>query len=226
MRGLSSSNDTPATSNRKTAVASLGEQAYVAFKRMILSRELKPGEHVNVAWLSEQIGLGKNPIHLAAHRLDREGLVEIIPRKGILIRAETLDSFLDLISARQLIEPYLAVEAIDHMTPEELKNLEALIEKGRALHQAGDRLGDMEVDRLFHQTVYEASGNSLLSEFAGQLLDRSMRLWFKPTASSEEKPNIEQLAMLLETMKRGDKDATAVQMKAHIGSIRRKFLEG
>lgn len=225
MRGLNSSKDISGKSSRKTAAASLGEQAYVAFKRLILSRELKPGEHVNVARLSERIGLGKNPIHLAAHRLDREGLVEIIPRKGILIRAETLDSFLDLISARQLIEPYLAAEAVDRLTPEVLKRLDALIEKGWALHHGGDRLGGMEVDRLFHQTVYEASGNDLLSEFATQLLDRSMRLWFKPAAPNEEAPNIEQLETLLETMKRGDKEATAAQMKAHIGSIRRKFLE-
>ena len=222
---MSSSNNIPGNSSRKTAAASLGEQAYVAFKRMILSRELKPGEHVNVARLSELTGLGKNPIHLAAHRLDREGLVEIIPRKGILIRAETLESFLDLISARQLVEPYLAAEAIDHLSPEVLERLEALIEKGWTLHHAGDRLGGMEVDRLFHQAVYEASGNALLSEFAGQLLDRSMRLWFRRAASSDEKPNIEQLETLLETMKRGDKDAAAAQMKAHIGSIRRKFME-
>lgn len=222
---MNSSNNMLGKSRRETASASLGEQAYVAFKRLILSRELKPGEHVNVARLSERIGLGKNPIHLAAHRLDREGLVEIIPRKGILIRAETLDSFLDLISARQLVEPYLAADAIDHLTPAVLEHLESLIEKGWALHHAGDRLGGMEVDRLFHQAVYEASGNDLLSEFAGQLLDRSMRLWFKPVASSDEKPNIEELEMLLKTMRRGDKDATAAQMKAHIGSIRRKFLE-
>lgn len=208
-----------------TPVASLGEQAYVKLKRMILNRELKAGEQVNVAQLSEQLGLGKNPIHLAAHRLDREGLIEIIPRKGILIRAETLDSFLDLISARQLIEPYLAAEAVDHLEPEVIETLESIIEKGWEHHRNGDRVGSMEIDRLFHQTVYDAAGNDLLAEYAGQLLDRSMRLWFKPVAAAEEAPNIEQLETLLNTMKRGDKEATAAQMKEHIGSIRRKFLE-
>src|SRR5690606_32449142 len=98
--------------------SSLAEQAYVALKRMILNRELQPGERVNVSQLSELVGLGKNPIHLAVHRLDREGLIEIIPRKGILIRSETLDSFLDLISARQLVEPYLMEAAVENITGE------------------------------------------------------------------------------------------------------------
>ena len=82
----------------------------------------------------------------------------------------------------------------------------------------------MEVDRLFHQTIYDAANNELLAEFAGQLLDRSMRLWFTPAPDSGEPSNMEQLASLLETMRRRDKNATAEQMKAHIGSIRRKFL--
>lgn len=220
----SSSKRTSRGRSRQAPTASLGEQAYIAFKRLILNRELKPGEHVNVARLSEQLGLGKNPVHLAAHRLAREGLVEIIPRKGILIRAETIDGFLELIAARQLVEPYLAAEAVDYLTTDAFEQLDKLLEKGWKLQDAGDRLGAMEVDRLFHQTVYEAANNVLLAEFAFQLLDRSMRLWFTPAPDSTEPSNMEQLTSLLETMKRRDKAGTAQQMKDHIGSIQRKFL--
>lgn len=196
----------------------------MALKRMILNGELKPGDQVNVAQLSEQMGFGKNPVHLATHRLDREGLIEILPRKGILIRAETLDSFLELIEARELIEPHLVGEAVARLTPDVVERLQALIEKGRDCHQRGDRQGGMEVDRLFHQTVYAAAGNELLAEFAGQLLDRSMRLWFRPSAATQEKPNVEQLNDMLDTMLRGDREGTMRQMREHIGSIRRKFL--
>lgn len=202
----------------------MGEQAYVGFKRLILNGDLKAGEHVNVALLSEQLGLGKNPLHLAAHRLAREGLVEILPRKGILIRGETIESFLELVAARELVEPYLAAEAVDHMNADVFERLDALLERGWRLQEEGDRQGAMEVDRLFHQTVYETANNALLGEFARQLLDRSMRLWFRPQPDSEETSNMQQLASLLDTMKKKDKAATARQMKAHIGSIRRKFL--
>lgn len=204
--------------------ASLGEQAYVAIKRMILTRQLNPGDQVNVAQLSEQLELGRNPIHLAIHRLDREGLVAIMPRKGILVKAETLDSFLELIAARQLVEPYLTGLAVERATPELLEKLQQLLDKGWEHHKAQNRLGSMEIDRLFHQTLYESSGNDILAEFASRLLDRSMRLWFRPAATAPATPNIAELQTLFETLGRGDKEAAIKQMAEHIGSVQRKYL--
>ncbi len=204
--------------------SSLGEQAYVAIKRLILTRELKPGDQVNVAQLSTHLELGRNPIHLAIHRLDREGLVAILPRKGILIKAETLDSFLELIESRQLIEPYLTGLAVERATPELTAKLQEILDQGWERFHAQDRLGSMEVDRIFHQTIYESAGNSLLAEFALQLLDRSMRLWFRPAAPDGGKPNVAELAELAESIKHGDKEAAISQMKEHIGSVQRKYL--
>lgn len=214
----------PSARDDEEADLPLGEQAYIKLKRMILNGELKPGDQVNVTQLSEQMGLGKNPVHLATHRLARENLIEILPRKGILIQAETLDSFLALIESRELVEPFLAVSALGRVTPELIAQLQVLIDKGRACHENGDRQGGMVVDRQFHQTLYAASGNALLVEFANQLLDRSMRLWFTQAPSNTEKPNIEQLNALLEAIKAADQEATERLMREHIGSIRRKFL--
>ncbi len=214
------------TKSTKSGVpaVSLGEQAYVAIKRMILARELNPGDQVNVGQLSEQLDLGRNPILLAIHRLDREGLVAIIPRKGIMIKAETLDSFLELIAARQLVEPYLTGRAVERATPELLASLKVLLDAGWEHHRKNNRLGSMEVDRTFHQTLYASSGNDLLAEFAAQLLDRSMRLWFRPVAADPDKPNVAELERLYEKIEQGDKQAAIELMIEHIGSIQNKFL--
>ena len=84
----------------------LGKQAWrFAVERD--TQELKAGDQINVTPLSEQLALGRSPVHMAIHRLDREGLVDILPRKGILVRSETLESFFELINARLLVEPYL-----------------------------------------------------------------------------------------------------------------------
>src|SRR5690606_34553429 len=71
----------------------LSEQAYVAIKRLILRRELQAGDRLTEALLCERLSLGRNPVHIALHRLQREGLVEIVPRKWIVVRGETLDGF-------------------------------------------------------------------------------------------------------------------------------------
>lgn len=202
----------------------LGEQAYLAIKKMILENELRPGDQVKTVELSERLSLGRSPIHLALHRLDREGLIEILPRKGILVKGETLDTFLDLIAARELVEPYLTGSAAARVTPELTDTLEDLIAEGWTSHKNGDRQGSMEIDRRFHQALYDAAGNKLLSEFAAQLLDRSMRLWFIPRTGASTQPNVKELEMLLDAVKSGDADRAAQKMLDHVGSIRSKFL--
>lgn len=192
---------------------------------MILENELKPGDQVKTVELSERLSLGRSPIHLALHRLDREGLIEILPRKGILVKGETLHTFLDLIAARELVEPYLTGRAAAGATPELIATLEELIAEGWACHETGDRQGSMEIDRRFHQALYDAAGNKLLSDFAAQLLDRSMRLWFIPRTGISEEPNIKELEMLLAAVKSGDTERASQKMMDHVGSIRSKFLK-
>src|SRR5690606_39234299 len=189
------------------------------------SGELLAGEQINVAMLAEQLGLGQSPMHMAMHRLDREGLIAIIPRKGILVKTETVESFLELIAARQLVEPHLTGQAVDRMRPELLAQLEALIEQGWEHHHKNDRLGSMQVDRPFHQTLYDASGNSILSAFAGQLLDRSMVLWFRAPKGHDKQPNVAELKTLLDAIKNNDKAAAMAVMSEHIASVQEKYFK-
>ena len=221
---LTSSIITTASGKKANAVNTpLAEQAYLAIKKMILTGELKAGDQINVTPLSEQLALGRSPVHMAIHRLDREGLVDILPRKGILVRSETLESFFELINARLLVEPYLTEQAVDNITQEQIENLEALIAKGWEHHKNNNRLGSMEIDRLFHQTVYEASGNNILADFASQLLDRSMVLWFRSPGSQSDQPNVAELERLLETIKNKDKAGANEFMQKHVASVRSKY---
>ena len=206
------------------AAPSLGEQAYVAVKKMILSHELRPGEHINVAQLCQRLGLGRSPIHLATHRLAREGLVEILPRKGLLVKAETLDGFVELIAARQLIEPFLTGLAVDRMRPEIIDRLQELVDKGWERYRQKDHAGGMEIDRRFHHMLYDAADNRTLSDFAALLLDRSMLLWFRPKVDAGERANVAELEDLLDCIRRGDREGAVRTMEAHVGSIRQKYL--
>jgi len=206
------------------AAPPLGEQAYVAVKKMILSHELRPGEHINVAQLCQRLGLGRSPIHLATHRLAREGLVEILPRKGLLVKAETLDGFVELIAARQLIEPFLTGLAVDRMRPEIIDRLQELVDKGWERYRQKDHAGGMEIDRRFHHMLYDAADNRTLSDFAALLLDRSMLLWFRPKVDAGERANVAELEDLLDCIRRGDREGAVRTMEAHVGSIRQKYL--
>ncbi len=203
----------------------LSERAYVAIKQLVLDGELKAGERVTEALLCERLSLGRNPVHIAVHRLHREGLVEIVPRKNIVIRGETMASFVELWNARLLVEPHLTELAAARADAPLLDALHELLAVGRRRHRAGDRRGCMEIDRAVHQRVYEASGNRLLAEFAGLLLDRSMRLWFAPFVGryQEDDRTIEELAALVEAIERRDPAGARRLMAEHIGSLHHHF---
>lgn len=214
-----------AAAPRAAGRVSLSEQAYVAIKQLILRGDIKGGERVTEGMLCERLSLGRNPVHIAVHRLHREGLVEIVPRKNILVRGETIQSFIELWNARLLVEPYLtelaAARADEHLVDE----LRGLLAVGRKRHRAGDRRGCMEIDRAVHQRIYEASGNRLLADFASVLLDRSMRLWFAPFAGryEEDDKTMDELAALIEAIEAREPVAARRLMSEHIGSLRAHF---
>ncbi|NLZ10111.1 MAG: GntR family transcriptional regulator [Alcaligenaceae bacterium] len=203
----------------------LAERAYIDIKRMILSHELPPGSQINVAQLSEHLNLGRNPIHMAIHRLDREGLVEILPRKGILVKAETLNSFLDLIQSRLLIEPWLAGQAAEYATAEQLLTLRELVEAGQAYQMQHNRTGAMEIDRLFHRALYQMANNQILADFAEQLLDRSLLLWLRPQFDRPDSQNADDLEALYDAVASGDKIAATQAMQKHIEAIQQNFMK-
>ena len=66
---------------------SLGEEAYEAIKWRILKMEIAPGTFLNVQELANALSLGRSPVHYAVLRLQHDGLLEVLPRKGIVVRA-------------------------------------------------------------------------------------------------------------------------------------------
>lgn len=202
----------------------LSEQAYFRIKKLILKNTLKVGDRINVEQLSKNLSLGRSPIYLALHRLDREGLIEILPRKGILVKGETLDSLFELLQARELIEPYLTLLATQNISKQTIKLLEQIIQQGWHCYEQGNKEGEMLADRSFHQNLYGASNNNLLADFATQLLDRSMRLWFLPRPNDTKHANTQELENILEAIKNQDAKQAAQKMLEHVSSIRKRFF--
>ena len=82
------------------SAAQLRELAYAQIKQRIISCEFRPGDAINEAQLAALLGLGRTPIHQALHRLEVEGMVTIMPRKGVMVTALSLNDVLDMIEVR------------------------------------------------------------------------------------------------------------------------------
>ncbi len=203
--------------------ASLAEQAYVEIKRRILSLEFGPGQFFNELMICELIGFSRSPVHHAIQRLKLEGLIDIIPRKGLQIRRESMDEILDLLEARWAVEANVAALAAQRRTEAQLSRMRELIEASRELSRADDRDRFMQIDHDFHAIIAEAAGNSALTEIMRSLHERSARLWkLRLLAPGDLAHTQDEHSAVLDAIAAGDAQAAASAMGAHLASLRRR----
>ena len=200
---------------------SLRDQAYGAVKRRIITMRYRPGEYLNEARISDDLGIGRTPVHQALDRLRLEGMVDIIPRKGVIVRPVSLDEVLELIEIRLVNEPYCAALAARRANGEEIAALRTVLARTDEHIPAHDLEALMDLDREFHMGISRAAKNRLLAEFLLQLHERSLRFWF---ISLNDPHHLQQVRRehgeVLQAIAERDSEAAAATIRAHIESFR------
>jgi GntR family transcriptional regulator, rspAB operon transcriptional repressor len=200
---------------------SLREVAYDAIKQKIISCELRPGEVLNEAALSAALDIGRTPVHQAIDRLVTDGLIDVMPRKGIMVKPVTLDEILNIIEARLVNESYCARRAAAHADASDVARLLANLEATwvAAKERAIDKM--MLLDRQFHGYLSGISRNDILVDILGNLHDRSARLWFISLRANEQHVRVcEQHAAIVEGIRQYDPDAAEKAIRKHIEAFR------
>jgi DNA-binding GntR family transcriptional regulator len=203
----------------------LSEKVYYTLKNMILNDELKSGEKLNQEKLAQKLGVSRTPILSAFSKLEKELLVEIIPRKGAFVKKLSYKEFLELYSIRERLEPLGAYEAAKHATAYEVNQLSKIMNnfKKNISQYSSKRLSKIDYD--FHMTIMKMSKNNLLlkliSSFNIIILSNSEGLFKNPHQSSEEHIKI------YNAIKEGNADLAEKTMFLHLvgfeSRIRKKF---
>lgn len=219
-------NGRSATQTVARAGTSLMQQAYDAIKAKILSLELRPGLFLNEASLCELTGIGRMPVHQAIHRLQAEGMVEVIPRKGLVIRTDSLHDIMAVLEARMAMEPNIVALAAERIGPEHIAELKRLLKESRRLLHQSQRDSFSVIDRAFHGTVAEGSGNKFLADSLRPLHERSDLMWhlrIMPADGLEvtQREHEEVLNAIVER----NPEAARRAMTAHLESLHNRILE-
>lgn len=225
------SKDTPIPKRKPTpdtpvAAVSLTERAYTEIKDKILSLELRPGLFLNELALCDMLGIGRMPVHQAVHRLQAEKLIEVIPRKGLVIRTDSLHDIIALIEARLAMEPNIAALAAERATDEQVTELKLLLAESNAVTEQSRRKSAMALDRAFHKLVSEACGNPILADAQRPLQERSDLIWHL-RIMSEDGLVITQKehARILEAIVKRDASGARKAMRDHLMSLQRRIIK-
>lgn len=104
---------------------SLKEKAYVELKEMIISGKLKSNERIDEDFLSKSLNVSRTPVREAINKLEQEGWINIVPRKGMFVNNISIKEINDVFQVRSNLEPIILEMAFERIEKEELRKLQA-----------------------------------------------------------------------------------------------------
>ncbi len=137
----------------------LRDVVFNTLRDAILKGELEPGERLMEIQLAERLAVSRTPIREAIRKLELEGLVLMIPRKGAEVAKISEKSLRDVLEVRRSLEELAAELACQRMDAEALKDLE---DAQKAFIQAveSETMTMAEADEHFHDVIYMGTGNT------------------------------------------------------------------
>lgn len=194
----------------------LKHQAYQIIKDNIVNCIYAPGAIINEELIREEIGASRTPIRDALSRLEQEGLVKILPKKGIIISSMTVKELNMLYEARLLIEPYV-VKHYGSRIPQETY-LEYYNLCRNYTPEAAGGLSLADVDDNFHQMFINAADNSyfrnLYSTIESQI--RRTRMICRKTSSNRSSVTMTEHLAIVEAALKNDWDSASAAMTSHL----------
>jgi len=190
----------------------------------ILNGDLLPGTSLDETMLAERHGVSRTPVREALRELAATGLVEHRPHRGAVVAAVTEARLLEMFQVMADLEALCAGYAAGSITPGERQKLVDLHAGAKELVRSGDLEAYTEANEIFHTFIYETSHNSFLAETAMNVRRRvnpfrraQFRTLGRLAVSHEEHERVVQAIL------RGDRDAAARDMRAHLSSVHHAF---
>jgi len=207
------------------SAAQLRELAYAQIKQRIISCEFRPGDAINESQLAAILGLGRTPIHQALHRLEVEGMVTIMPRKGVMVTALSLNDVLDMIEVRVSNEQLCIKLAVQRAHDSDIQAMRDILDRTPALLETHDIAGLMSLDLQFHMSISAAARNRVLAEMLRNLHEKQVRFWYLTLSENHHCERIyHEHQQILEALEQRDGEAAVAAIHHHIDDFRRAIM--
>jgi len=154
----------------------LGEVVYVALREAIIKNQFKSGERLMETELADEMMVSRTPVREAVRKLQSEGYVVMLPRKGTYVSSLTIQDVNDVFEIRGALESMAAYHAAVRATDEEIALIRDFIETEAILWDSTDLARTIESDIRFHSMLYRASQNKKIENLINDLREQTQRL--------------------------------------------------
>jgi len=159
-----------------TTGSSAADRVYAHAKSAILARQVEAHHLLTEGELADAVGVSRTPVREALLRLQAEGLIRLLPKRGALVLPVTMNEIADVFETRRLIESFAVRKAVSASTAELADRLGRHLQAMRYAARGRDARGYVEADRDFHEQIVTATGNEILISLYRSLRDRQLRM--------------------------------------------------
>lgn len=193
--GMTINGDLPRNRARNVAdkADTLTTQAYNRLEELIVTLALQPGSVLSEQALSADLGIGRTPIREALQRLAREGLVQVLPRKAIIVTETDPRRQLLVLEVRRELERLLARASAERATAEERALFETIAQGMDAAARTNDDIAFMRLDRELNALLAYAAHNDYASRAMRALNGHSRRFWYLHYKQAADLPKMARL---------------------------------
>ena len=205
----------------KTANKDLKNHTYCILKERLVNCIYPPGTLLNEAQLAADLGASRTPVREAISRLEMEGFVKIMPKKGIYVTDISLNDVLQIFQTRIEIEPVALRMAAPYLPESELIQF-----RGKFLEDFEDIPNSFRLDTAMHLFIIEYCGNRYIIDMMHRVFDDNTRVII---ASKQNRVQIHDARAehmgILDALLEKDVDKAQALMKTHVESCRRAALD-
>ena len=195
----------------------LRDVVFNTLRDAILKGELEPGERLMEIQLAERLGVSRTPIREAIRKLELEGLVLMIPRKGAEVAKISEKSLRDVLEVRRSLEELAAELACQRMDAEALKDLEDAQKAFIQAVESGETMTMAEADEHFHDVIYMGTGNTRLVQILNNLREQMYRYRVEYLKDERNYPTLmREHSEIVEGLMTKDKGRVTEAMHKHV----------
>ena len=203
----------------------LRDVVFNTLRQAILTGDLKPGERLMEIHLADKLGVSRTPIREAIRKLELEGLVIKIPRRGAEVAQITEKSMNDVLEVRQSLDALCVELACDRITEEELENLKRACVGFELAVKTKDTKKIAQADVALHDIILKATGNDRLISLVNNLAEQMYRYRFEYIKDATQHDMlVEEHRQIYESIVKKDRDAASKAAWTHIENQKKAII--
>jgi DNA-binding GntR family transcriptional regulator len=200
----------------------LRQSVYEALVELVIAGRLMPGQHLVETELARHLGVSRQPVREALHRLEAEGWVDLRPNQGAFVHVPTDEEVDELLDVRELLEVETARLAAGSATSSAVARLRVICHEGEAAVESGDTERFVTVNNTFHDALAEIAGNAVLAELSA-IVGRRARWYYRLVAPLRGHESCAEHVSMVDAIEASDAEQAAKVARDHVERTRKAY---